>query len=162
MKFKDVYIKCLRKDRISNIIKNDLSRVDSRKEIFKILNYYFFHLLVKNSKDTELLKTLLGGNFDLVNDSLNDLILFIEPTHNLNSRTAVSQRKMFGQTLRNNLDQYFGIKTHQEIKKDYWNKNLYTVLFDMLFEQNKKDFNMYRIIKGFTFLSYIINESARN
>lgn len=162
MKFKDIYIKIRGKDKISNIILNDIKKIDSKKETYKLINYYYFHLIVKNPNDTELLKRLLVSNFDMLNDAFNDLIIAIEPAHNLSSRVATSKRKVFGQTLRMQLDRYFGIKTHSEINKDYWNKHLYTVLYNTLFVIGKKDFNIYRLVKGFTFLSYIVNEGARN
>jgi hypothetical protein len=162
MNFKDFFAKAQSQNVISDIIISDFKKIETQKDLYKILNYYYIHLLANNSKDLKLFKILISNHFNLVENSLNDLILSIEPAHNLNSKIAVTQRKLFGNSALLLIEKYFNIRLINKINKDYFNKNLYTVLYDVLFVQSRKDFNMYKIIKGFTFLSYIINEGSRN
>lgn len=160
MDFKSLYVQIKKKPVISNEILNAIKTQKNSKEVYKLINYYFIHLLVNNSNDLDLLKILYRNQEKLIYDSLNDFVVSIDPGHNLNSRTATSRRKEVGTPLINKVNRYFGIKL-KNLHKDYWNSNLYQVLFGVYYIINRKDFNTYRLLKGLTFMSYIINEGNR-
>lgn len=161
MDFITLYSNIQDKSLISGTISKNIKKLND-KDKYKLINYYFIHLLYKNPEDTAFLEINLRKKYNYFVQALNNFIVYLDPGHQLNSRHSISRRKIFGPALLNKVENYFGIKLRNKINKDYWGKGLYQILYKILLDMGKKDYNSYKIIKALTFIEYIINEISKN